>query len=321
LSALSVLALVLACLGSSAQPAAAAPGDILTDVATPEGEIWGRGIAKGIAFDGHYLFYTDYMGSLIHRIDVPAVGSFGGVTGHIDIPIIGAPSGIMTLSYDAGRDLFWAVGGDGLSIYRLTKDGMATLVFTVNPSSDRPGNCGWMPCSQEVKINYDRADDTIWYAPDATQRIYHYSTAPSALGGAVTVSATPYVDLTVAPNDMLAECGYSQSSGVAVGGADLFITVAGCPYYFEYSKTGTKVRAVPVTSASSGDWECDNLSYSVSVLWARDGWGGHIRAYEQPSATACVYGGGPAPAPAPGGLLGLPPVVAPAAPRLPLGFP
>ena len=116
-----------------------------------------------------------------------------------------------------------------------------------------------------------------------------------ALGTAVLVAATPYIDVDVSPNDIAAECGYSQSSGVATGGAHLFITVAGCPYYFEYTKTGGKVASYAYNFSgmeSPQDLECDNVSYGVAVLWIKEGYEGRIRAIEQPSAGACVFGGG-----------------------------
>jgi hypothetical protein len=67
-----------------------------------------------------------------------------------------------------------------------------------------------------------------------------------------------------------------------------------CQYYFEFTKTGTKVgwTAYNTRGTPDGDAECDNLSYGVSVFWARDVNDGHIRAFEQPAAGACVYGGG-----------------------------
>jgi hypothetical protein len=276
-----------------AQPAAAVPGDVIADVGTPEAEtLFARGIAKAIGFDGRYLYYTDYAGSELHRIDVPPAGGPTSATGHVDTPITGATSGIMAISYDASRDMFWAVGGDGLTIYLLSKTGTATLRFTIDPATDRPGNCGFA-CQAEAKINYDGADDTIWYATDASQLIYHYKTSPDALGTADLVAATPYIDVSAAPNDMRSECGYSQASGLAVGGDHLFVTVGGCPLYFEYTKTGSKVGSYPERPASSGDFECDNVSYGVSVIWARGGWDGRIRAYEQPTANACAFGGGP----------------------------
>ena len=279
----------------NAHPAAAAPGDVIAEITIPEsdGLLWLRGVAKAIGFDGHNLFYAEYAGQVLHRIDVPPPGA-SFASGHIDIPITGAPSGIMAISYDATRDAFWAVGGDGLSIYLLSKGGQAALQYTIDPNSDRPGNCKTvMGCGSEAKINYDGADDSIWYANDTSARLYHYQSTPDALGTAQLVATTPYVDVDVPPNDMYLQCGYSQVSGFAVGGPNLYITVAGCEYYFEYTKTGTKLGQYPERPASSGDFECDNLSYSVSVIWARDGWSGHIRAYEQPRANACIYGGGP----------------------------
>ena len=72
------------------------------------------------------------------------------------------------------------------------------------------------------------------------------------------------------------------------------VNIAGCPRYFEYTKTGTKIASYPMQPPPLGDIECDNISYSVSVIWARNGWtNGHIYAFQQPSSNACIYGGGP----------------------------
>jgi len=284
------VALTLLLTAGGAHPAAAAPGDLVADVLVPEADpVWTRGLAPSVAFDGHYLYYLDYAGSVLHRIDVPPAGSAITGTGHVDAPVAGAPTGIMTIAYDAGRDLFWAVGGDGLSVYRLSKNGMATLAFRVDPVDDRPGfQAG--PAPTEVKIAYDRADDTLWYAPDATTRVYHYGTSADVFGSAVLVSTSPYFDVNVT-----AQCGYNQTSGVAVGGANLFISVAGCPYYFEYTKNGAQVASYAINFAgqqSTQDVECDDLSYGVPVFWIKDGYDGHIRAFEQPRSGACIYGGG-----------------------------
>jgi hypothetical protein len=281
--------LVLAVALGAARPAAAAAGDMVADVLVPEAEIvWARGLAPSVAFDGRYLYYLDYAGSVLHRIDAPPPGASVG-TGHVDLPIVGAPSGIMTIAYDAGRNALWAVSGDGLQIYQLSLTGTATLAFRVDPVEDRPGFQSG-PAATEVKIAYDRADDTLWYSPDATTRIYHYRTAADLLGTATLVATSPFFDV-----DTTAECGYSQSSGIATGGDRLFISVAGCPYYFEYTKTGGKVAAYSYNFAgqqSTQDVECDDRTYGVAVLWIKDGYDGHIRAFEQPRSGACTYGGG-----------------------------
>src|SRR5258705_4156890 len=118
-----------------AAPAAAAPGDLVADVVVPDA--YPTNIAPSVAFDGAYLYYVGYGTPILHRIDVPPAGGTTFATGHVQTPITGA-SGIITLSYDAGRDAFWAIGNDGLSIYLLTKTGAATRVFTCHPVQDRP---------------------------------------------------------------------------------------------------------------------------------------------------------------------------------------
>jgi hypothetical protein len=287
---MAVLLVALSVAASRVQPAAASPGDLLAEVTTPEGTglLWARGISPSVGFDGRFLYYVEYAGSVLHRIDVPPAGGSSPATGQLDVPITGAASGIMSIAYDAGRDSFWAVGGDGLSVYSLSKSGSATLAFRVDPLNDRPGfQLSLYPA--EIKVAYDRSDDTIWYSADATTRIYHYRTTADLLGTAVLVTSTPYVDV-----DMTAECGFSQSSGVAVGGPDLFVSISGCPLYFEFTKTGAKVGSFAMSLPSAGDIECDSASYGVSVIWVKDEWGGRIQAYEQPSAGACVTGGGDA---------------------------
>jgi len=275
------------------------PGDLIAQIIIPEAANGFFG--KAIGYDGQYLYYAEFAGSVLHRINVPPPG-VSNAAGHIDILIQGAPSGIMAISYDAGRDAFWAIGGDGLSMYLMQKTGEATLRFTIDPTTDRPSNCrprgGFYTenCPSESKINYDATDDTIWYAPDTSERIYHYRTIPDVFGTAQLVDGTPWVDVDFPPNDMSTECGYSIVSGIAVGGSYLFVNVNGCPRYFQYTKTGIKVASYPMNSAPAGDIECDDRSYSsygVAVLWARDGWTRpNIYAHQQPSLDACRYGGG-----------------------------
>jgi hypothetical protein len=284
-----MLAAVMAIFGG-VLPAAAAPGDNIADLTTPEGAmVWPLGIAKAIAMDGKYLYYAEYSGSVIHRVDVPPPGA-SNATGHIDIPIVGAPGGVMTIAYDGGRDLFWAVSGDGTAIYQITKGGIATRQFTIDTVNGLPGNCK-NSCSNEVKIAYDRSDDSIWYSPDTTKRVYHFQATGDMLGRAVLATVNPYVDVDVAPNTFAPECGSNYVSGIASGGSGLFFEISNCNYYFEFTKAGVKVGATPHSPLTSGGLACDNVSYSVSVIWMRLGWDPHIYAVEQPRANACVYGG------------------------------
>ena len=149
---LAAAAAVLPTVMIGAQPVAAAPGDVVADIIVPEVYVDASyGIAKAVAYDGHNLYYAEFGGSTLHRIDMPPPGGPNQVTGHTDIPIIGALGGIMTIAYDVGRDKFWAVSTDGTVIYLIDKMGLALRQFAIDQST-LPGTCGQTRCEQEVKI-------------------------------------------------------------------------------------------------------------------------------------------------------------------------
>ena len=150
-AALAVVAvvMVLSLAAGRAQPAAAAPGDLVADVLVPEADpVWARGLAPSVAFDGRYLYYLDYAGSILHRIDVPPAGSAMTGTGHVDAPVVGAPSGIMTIAYDQrfamGVATMHAVLvtialGQGLGFFIILFAGLMTVPpWTSNAENVRP---------------------------------------------------------------------------------------------------------------------------------------------------------------------------------------
>src|SRR3989442_3311256 len=146
------------------QPAGAVPGDIIADVdATLAGAFGG----VSVAFDGQFLYYTSFDSTVMHRIDVPPPGS-SVATGHVTFPIVGAAAGINAFSWDATRLQFWGAGGDGQSIYLLTRPttatpmSVATLQFLTTPAQ-RPGDCdNGFGCSPLIDgFAYDGTDDTI----------------------------------------------------------------------------------------------------------------------------------------------------------------
>src|SRR2546422_2741827 len=296
----AAFALVLASLAFvGGVPASASAGNTVADVITPEGAV----PEIGVAFDGQYLYYVERNGTVLHRIDVPPPCGNpcapAAATGHLDIPITSPLNplgfaGINAMSFDSRRGVFWAAGSDGLSIYQLTRTGIATAAFSIDPVTGRRGACKPTLCFPSLLdgLAYDAADDTIWYKPDASNRIYHYLTHGDLLGRAI-LAPTPYVDTDVPPNDLASQCGFNYPSWVVVGGGDLFVGADRCQDYFEFTKTGTIAgwAAYNFRGTPDGDAECDNVSYSVSVIWTRDVNDGHIRAAEQPAAGACVYGG------------------------------
>ncbi|MGH2492022.1 MAG: hypothetical protein ACRDF9_10975, partial [Candidatus Limnocylindria bacterium] len=53
------------------EPASAATGDLVADVYCPDGE--NNGVS--VAFDGTFLYYTNFHGTYLHRIETPPPGA------------------------------------------------------------------------------------------------------------------------------------------------------------------------------------------------------------------------------------------------------
>jgi hypothetical protein len=254
-----------------APQAGAATGSVLADIA-PTGVLGG----VGVAFDGHYLYTTDRDGIVLHR-----TAPNGAAAG--DIPILGSVP-INALTYDATRDMFWGVDATGLNVYRVEKDGYAGLQFTLLPLFDLPGGCNVLGgCSTLVSgLAYDATDDTLWYLPQGSQRVYHVNTAGQYLG---------FFDNGLAPT-----CASNAASGISAGAGSLFLTAAGCASGFRLPKadagTPTPQSSFAVAAAQPGGSACDSTTFAgLTALWVRDAASGHVRAIELPSGS-CIQGGG-----------------------------
>jgi hypothetical protein len=269
--------------------ASATPGDKLRELFPPD-----SGFGVTVAFDGEFLYYNNFNEPNLHRIRPDS-------TGNAVFPVIGT-AGFNGFSYDASRNSFWAADSTGLGIYLIPNPAptaisgtpvTAVLQFTINPVADRPGNCdNSFGCLALIDgFGYDGTDDTLWYSPDASQRIYHYETFMDTDGSAVPANPPPgYIDVNDPPNDMVAECGFNYSSGVAAGANDLWLIADGCPHYFQYLKNGTKVASFPYDAQRGEDDECDNVTFKpLFALWVRDVLG-RLAAFEQP--IECKVGGG-----------------------------
>jgi hypothetical protein len=265
-----------------ANSAVAAPGDKLTEIFPPDSNF-----GVSVAFDGQFLYYTNYNGTVLHRVTPTN-------TGHQDFAIVGPP-GVNAFTFDVTRNAFWAVDSTGMGVWLIPRPAptdvsvIGTLQFTVNPANDTPGNCdNGFGCEALVDgFGYDGTDDSLWYSPDASERIYHYDTTMDTDGSAILLG---FIDVNDPPNDMTAECGFNYSSGVAAGANDLWLAADGCDHYFRYSKTGTKIASFPYDSERAEDDECDNITFApLSALWVRDALG-RLAAFEQP--IECKFGGG-----------------------------
>lgn len=284
---IALLATTVALFAAAGAPAA--PGDKLADLHPADSNF---GVT--VAFDGEFLYYNNFNEPNLHRIRPDS-------TGNAVFPVVGPP-GFNAFSYDVTRNQFWAVDSSGLGIWLIPNPPptavsgtpvVGVFQFMINPVTDLPGNCdNDFGCLSLVDgLGYDGTDDTLWYSPDGSQRIYHFETFMDTDGSAVPASPPPgYIDVNDPPNDMAPDCGFNYSSGVAAGANDLWLDADGCPRYFQYSKTGTKIASFPYDSVRAEDNECDNVTFApLFALWVRDV-DGRIAAFEQP--IECKVGGG-----------------------------
>jgi hypothetical protein len=205
-----------------------------------------------------------------------------GVPG-TDVPLLGGVA-INAITYDSSHDVFWGVDATGLNVYRIEKDGWVGLQFTLIPVLDLPGACNnFTGCSTTVTgLAYDATNDSLWYVPQGSQRVYHFNTAGQPLG---------YFDTANVP-----DCATNAVTGVAAGASVLYLTAAGCGRAFQYAKsdfgTGTKLSSFSASSTQSAGASCDNKTFvNKTALWVRDAGSGSVRAIEV-AGSSCIFGGG-----------------------------
>jgi hypothetical protein len=267
LRCVGVLAVMVGALFAFPGLAQASMGTVLADIAPPAA-IGGA----GVAFDGQYLYYTDISGSVLHRISPSGVPA-------TDVPLLGGVA-ISTITYDASHDVLWGVDATGLNVYRIEKDGWAWIQFTLIPVLDLSGSCNSLAgCSTTVSgLAYDGTDDSLWYVPQGSQRVYHFNTAGQSLG---------YFDTANIP-----DCSTNGVTGIAAGASVLYLTAGTCSRGFQYTKTGTKLSSFQVGGMQSAAASCDNATFlNTTALWVRDAANGHLRAIEIVNGT-CALGGG-----------------------------
>jgi hypothetical protein len=335
------VAVLAALLGAQPASAATATAPLVADVFVPDAA--GFALPGGtpttggvsVAFDGRFLYFTsmenstEEQGTILHRVS-PCFTP-GCIPGdELKLPIVGAP-GISALSFDVTTNDFWAVDTSGDNIYLLQlvvdpltgQPTMALATFQFSVAAAKPGDCdNGFGCNTLVDgIAFDAHQDptthdhSIWYSPDGSQRVYHYSTAGTLLG---------VFDVNDPPDDIQTSCSdeFAFNSGVAVGGdTPLWLTADGCGDLFEYGTTptylpplvgncvtppsgvtptsqycpGSLIQSEALSSFAPGtsraeDDECDSVTFAVNVLWVRDAFDGHFRAYQTPGS--CIFGGG-----------------------------
>lgn len=234
----------------------------------------GAGTGVGVAFDGTNLYWLDSMGDFLHKRTTTGLAI-------ADIDIVGANPTV--ISWDPTRQVFW--GAKSTDIYQITRTGIATFQFSV--LDNRPGDCdtGFGCFGLVDGINYDGTDDSIWYSPTGSQRIYHYDTDGILLG---------FFDINDSPNDA-SECGTIYGSGIAIGNDVVYLGgPAGCNLIFKYDKTGNKLGSFTIGAARAADMECDSITFEsqgVDAIWTKLVSSNQMFAFAVQRGT-CISGGG-----------------------------
>jgi hypothetical protein len=212
-------------------------------------------VGVGIGFDGTNLLISCYSDNTVTAVS-PADGSQAAVHR------ISGASSLGALAWDSGRHVLWACSG----FSEVGTIDLATDVFT--PRFSTPG------CFDGLA--YDGSDDSVWTSPDATSSISH-STSSGSLIGVFTPS--------------LGNCG---NSGIAVGGANLYLANDGCSQIYVTPKAFSGVALFATFPRRIEDMECDNLTFAAAghgAIWSIDAYDNILNAWEIPVGD-CQFGGG-----------------------------
>jgi len=241
----------------------------------PDGDIrgdpFGFNYWTGIAFDGTSLILSCHEDPNLTFVN-PTSGA------QVKLLATTGTSDLGALAYDLGRGKLWACNGEDVGLIDLATGAYAAVFTTSNGCLDG--------------LAYDGSDDTIWASGDAESSFEHYSSTGTPMGS----------------TDIDGKLGSCGNSGIAVGGANLYLANNGCSEIYEVSKDFVTSTLFIGTDKTGGrrveDLECDNVTFAAqgkTVIWSQDAYDNILTAYEIP-AGVCGFGGAPpaaAPEPAP----------------------
>jgi uncharacterized repeat protein (TIGR01451 family) len=234
----------------------AASGDSLRTITADTTGTACPNIGTGLAFDGTNLLLSCWNDNKIVAVS-PADGH------QIAIHSISGGSGFGALAWDNVRHLLWACNFHGTEVGTIN---LTTDTYTAAFSS--------LGCTDGLA--YDGSDDTIWSSADVSPTDEHYTP-----GGTLLMQFSN-----------VGKIGGCGNSGIAVGGAKLYLANNGCSQIYEVAKdfsTSTLFASFP---ARLEDLECDNLTFfPKGAIWSKDAFDNILNAWEIP-ADSCLFGGG-----------------------------
>ena len=280
----TILLASLALNAAGAGPASAATGDFVGSVTfsqdcvhTPSSGVGDSGIGVGITYDGTSLWYSCAFSGATPDL-LRADPTTGVVNAHYDID-----GGLGALAYDATRNAIWAgpAGGSNGAITLISLDA------SKNVTSSTPEFFGVAPTGVDDGIAYDGTDDSLYFSPDTSTTITHYTSAGVVLGISNWAGSGCY------------------NSGLGLGGSLLYQGSDGCSHVWVTNKTSPQGPvAFDFSTLVAGDpnfrdegLTCDPNTFASlgkQVMWSKEAYSPmRAHAYEIP-AGSCGFGGLPA---------------------------
>ena len=229
------------------------------------------GLGVGVTFDGSYLWYSCYNDPTdLYRADPKT----GVVSAFYTID-----SGLGAIAYDAKDNVIWAVPGGGLhngAVWKISLDAMhnvagSTIAFNAGADADDLSD----------GLAFDATDDTLYFKPDNSSPIHHYTTTGTKLA-----DIPGYSD----------PCDADRVSGLAIGGNLLFEGKNGCSHVYVVDKHTLKLQFDFSTGEVRDEGlSCDNKTFApVDVMWSKEAYvPTRAIAFAIPAGT-CGAGGAPA---------------------------
>lgn len=254
----------------SPAPSSAADGTILRSFTADAGAC---SVGTGLAFDGTSLLVSCNYNNVIAAVSP--------VDGHrVTTYTVAGMSAIGALAWDRGRNSLWACEGFGGNDRNVWLVDLATSTATFKFTT---GGC-------VDGLGYDGTDDTLWTSADVSTIVNHYRPDGTLISA----------------NDVSGKIGDCGSSGIAVGGAYLFLTNNGCQQIFAVSKDFSQSSLFGTYPARLEDLECDDKTFAAqgkAAIWSKDAYDNVLNAFEA-NVGDCGFGGcGSGPAGDPLGLL------------------
>jgi hypothetical protein len=217
-------------------------------------------IGTGIAFDGTNLLLSCWSDNTVVEVS-PLDGS------QVTIHQISGVSGLGALAWDNTDQQLWACKDPPGSV-------VGTIDLVTNTFTTKFTSAG---CTDGLA--YDANDDTIWSSADAAPSIEHYQ-----LDGTLISSTS-----------LVGEIGNSMNSGIAVGGAMLYLANNGGQQIYEVAKDFSTFNLFASFPRRLEDLECDNITFlpdGKAAIWSNDAYDNILNAWEIPFGV-CLFGGGP----------------------------